>query len=65
MHCRNLHREVMAGIDEAVDRHAQETDKVDLATLKALKRRVNALEEQIQADKQRQLSASLSSVSAN
>ena len=48
----------MAGIDEAVDRHAQETDKVDLATLKQLKRRVNALEEQIYNDKQKQLSVS-------
>lgn len=46
----------MAGIDEAVDRHAHETDKVDLATLKQLKRRVNALEEQIHNDKQKQLS---------
>ena len=46
----------MAGIDEAVSRHAQETDKVDLATLKQLKQRVNALEEQVNADRLRQLS---------
>lgn len=59
MQCRELHKEVIAGIDEAVDRHAQETDKVDLATLKALKRRCNALEEQIHADKQKQLSVSV------
>ena len=55
---RDLHKEVMTGIDEAVGRHAQETDKVDLATLKQLKKRVNALEEQIQSDKQKQLSVS-------
>ena len=55
-YCRELHKEVMAGIDEAVSRHAQETDKVDLATLKQLKHRLNALEEQVSADRQRQLS---------
>lgn len=55
-YCRDLHKEVMAGIDEAVSRHAQETDKVDLATLKQLKHRLNALEEQVSADRQRQLS---------
>ena len=52
---RELHKEVVAGIDEAMARHAQETDKVDLLTLKKLKARVNALEQQIVADKAKQL----------
>ena len=45
----------MAGIDEAMARHAKETDKVDLLTLKQLKGRVNVLEQQIVQDKARQL----------
>lgn len=53
--CRELHKEVVAGIDEAMARHAKETDKVDLLTLKQLKARVNVLEQQIVQDKARQL----------
>ena len=53
--CRELHKEVVAGIDEAMARHAKETDKVDLLTLKQLKARVNTLEQQIVQDKARQL----------
>lgn len=53
--CRGLHKEVVAGIDEAMARHAKETDRVDLLTLKQLKARVNALEVQIVQDKARQL----------
>lgn len=53
--CRDLHKEVVAGIDEAMARHAQETDKVDLLTLKKLKGRVNVLEQQIVTDKAKQL----------
>ncbi len=56
--CRELHKEVVAGIDEAMARHAQETDKVDLLTLKKLKERVNVLEQQIVTDKARQLTVS-------
>ncbi|KAL3137184.1 structural constituent of cytoskeleton [Trebouxia sp. C0010 RCD-2024] len=52
---RGLHKEVVAGIDEAMARHAKETDRVDLLTLKQLKARVNALEQQIVQDKARQL----------
>lgn len=52
---RELHKEVVAGIDEAMARHAKETDKVDLLTLKQLKARVNVLEQQIVQDKARQL----------
>ncbi|KAL0035491.1 hypothetical protein WJX77_008723 [Trebouxia sp. C0004] len=52
---RDLHKEVVAGIDEAMARHAQETDKVDLLTLKKLKGRVNVLEQQIVTDKAKQL----------
>ena len=48
----------MAGIDEAMARHAQETDKVDLLTLKKLKGRVNVLEQQIVTDKAKQLTVS-------
>ncbi len=50
----------MAGIDEAMARHAQETDKVDLLTLKKLKGRVNVLEQQIVTDKAKQLTVSQS-----
>lgn len=46
---------MVAGIDEAMARHAKETDRVDLLTLKQLKARVNALEQQIVQDKARQL----------
>ena len=53
--CRELHKEVVVGIDEAMARHAKETDKVDLLTLKQLKGRVNVLEQQIVQDKARQL----------
>lgn len=53
--CRELHKEVVAGIDEAMARHAKETDKVDLLTLKQLKARVNTLEQQIVQDKACQL----------
>ena len=53
--CRELHKEVVAGIDEAMARHAKETDKADLLTLKQLKARVNVLEQQIVQDKARQL----------
>lgn len=56
--CRDLHKEVVAGIDEAMARHAQETDKVDLLTLKKLKGRVNVLEQQIVTDKAKQLTVS-------
>ena len=56
--CRELHKEVAAGIDEAMARHAKETDKVDLLALKQLKARVNALEQQIVADKAEQLTVS-------
>ncbi len=56
--CRDLHKEVVAGIDEAMARHAQETDKVDLLTLKKLKGRVNILEQQIVTDKAKQLTVS-------
>lgn len=49
----------MAGIDEAMARHAKETDKVDLLTLKQLKARVNVLEQQIVQDKARQLTVRL------
>lgn len=56
---RELHKEVVAGIDEAMARHAQETDKVDLLTLKKLKARVNALEQQVVTDKAKQLTVSL------
>ncbi|KAA6427234.1 MAG: hypothetical protein FRX49_02991 [Trebouxia sp. A1-2] len=52
---RELHKEVVAGIDEAMARHAQETDKVDLLTLKKLKGRVNVLEQHIVTDKAKQL----------
>ena len=45
----------MAGIDEAMARHAKETDKVDLLTLTQLKARVNILEHQIVQDRARQL----------
>ena len=58
--CRDLHKEVVAGIDEAMARHAQETDKVDLLTLKKLKGRVNVLEQQIVTDKAKQLTVSQS-----
>lgn len=58
--CRDLHKEVVAGIDEAMARHAQETDKVDLLSLKKLKGRVNVLEQQIVTDKARQLTVSSS-----
>ncbi len=57
---RDLHKEVVAGIDEAMARHAQETDKVDLLTLKKLKGRVNVLEQQIVTDKAKQLTVSYS-----
>jgi len=50
----------VAGIDEAMARHAQETDKVDLLTLKKLKGRVNVLEQQIVTDKAKQLTVSQS-----
>ncbi len=57
---RDLHKEVVAGIDEAMARHAQETDKVDLLALKKLKGRVNVLEQQIVTDKAKQLTVSYS-----
>ena len=60
--CRELHKEVVAGIDEAMARHAQETDKVDLLTLKKLKGRVNVLEQHIVTDKAKQLTVSQSPV---
>lgn len=53
--CRELQKEVVAGIDEAMARHAKETDKVDLLTLTQLKARVNILEHQIVQDRARQL----------
>ena len=56
---------MVAGIDEAMARHAKETDKVDLLTLKQLKARVNVLEQQIVQDKARQLTVRLPAFSAS